>query len=76
MQAASPEDPAVSQVLARAGAGNECLIMEITPGSEFHHVARLALLQCAVSCWHAPFRRLAASTTGGVMPLEGHRHDG
>ena len=35
MQAASPEDPAVSQVLARAGAGNQCLIMEITPGGEF-----------------------------------------
>ena len=35
MQAASPEDPAVSQVLARAGAGNQCLIMDITPGGEF-----------------------------------------
>ena len=39
MKAASPEDPAVSHVLAQAGAGNQCLIMEVTPGGESHHVA-------------------------------------
>ena len=52
MQAASPEDPAVSQVLAQAGAGYQCLIMEVTPGGEFHRVAcpAPALFQCAIFC--------------------------
>ncbi|CAK0731673.1 hypothetical protein CVIRNUC_000027 [Coccomyxa viridis] len=32
VKTASPEEPAVLQALAQAGAGNECLIVEITPG--------------------------------------------
>lgn len=35
MKTASPEEPAVLQALAQAGAGNECLIVEITPGGAF-----------------------------------------
>ena len=59
MKAASPEDPAVSE-LAQAGPGNQCLITEMSQGGEltpsWHDAARPApaLFQPAAPCLQTP----------------------